>query len=259
MIPLNDVRDFWNENPLCSRIIPYELGSRDYFNYYDRLREDIESKKESLRLHEYDKFNGKKILDVGCGNGYVLENFAKHGGITHGVDITPMSIELCQRRFEYAGILRGDFRVANAEDLPYPDNYFDCVTSMGVLHHVPDTEKAVKEIYRVLKPGGRLIVMFYHKNSALNRINFSLRLLFENKTRQTMINEFDGVGNPKGYVYSKGELRTLLKGFNVTNIWCGYLIGTMLLPRGGRFIPNAVLKPFESIGGWNLYAKGYKN
>lgn len=257
-ISIEEVRNYWDNHPLCSTIIPHPIGSREYFIYYDKLREEIESPEVSYELHEYRDFKGKKVLDVGCGNGYVLERFAREGAETYGIDITPMSIKLCKQRFEFSGIENASFVVANAEELPFPDNYFDCVTSMGVLHHVPDTEKAVSEIYRVLKPGGRLIVMFYHRNSALYRISFWIRALFGNKTRQQLVNEFDGVGNPKGWVYSKKELLHLLRNFKNHKMWAGYLTGYMVLPRGGRFIPNFLLKPFEKIGGWNLYAKANK-
>ena len=256
-VNIEDVKNYWDNNPLCSTIIPYPIGSEEYFIYYDKLREDIESEEDSYEIHEYKHFSGKKVLDVGCGNGYVLERFAREKADVYGIDITPMSIKLCNQRFDFKGI-KGDFRVANAEEIPFPDNYFDCVTSMGVLHHVPDTQKAVDEIFRVLKPGGRLIVMFYHRNSALYRISFWLRSLFENKTRQQMVNEFDGIGNPKGWVYSKKELGLLLHKFKNLKMWAGYLTGYMVLPRGGRFLPNFLLKPFEKIGGWNLYAKGNK-
>lgn len=256
-VSIEEVKNYWDNHPLCSTIIPYPIGSREYFIYYNKLREDIESIEYSYQLHEYADFKGKNVLDVGCGNGYVLEKYAIEGANAHGVDITPMSIRLCEERFKYSN-LTGSFQVANAEELPFPDNYFDCVCSMGVLHHVPNTEKAVSEIYRVLKPGGRLIVMFYHRNSALYRINFSIRAMFGKKTKQELVNEFDGLGNPKGWVYSKSELKTLLGSFKNIHMWAGYLIGTMVLPRGGRFIPNALLKPFEKMGGWNLYAKANK-
>jgi ubiquinone/menaquinone biosynthesis C-methylase UbiE len=256
-VKIDDVKNYWDNNPLCSTIIPHPIGTKEYFIYYDELREEIEKIDFSYKLQEYKNFSKKKVLDVGCGNGYVLKNYAKEGAQVYGVDITPASIDLCKKRFNLNNI-SGNFQVANAEELPFPDNYFDCVSSMGVLHHVPNTEKAVSEIFRVLKPGGRLIVMFYYKNSFLYRMNFSIRSIFENKTKQQMVNEFDGIGNPKGWVYSKSDLRILLKNFNDVKMFVGYLIGSMTIPRGGRFIPNFLLKPFEKIGGWNLYAKAIK-
>lgn len=211
------VRRFWDANPLCANIIPHPLGTPEYFAHYDSLREGIESVDFSYRLHEYRDFRGKRVLDVGSGNGYVLGKYAQEGAHVSGIDITPTGIDLCRRRFDNLG-LRGDFRVAQAEQLPFEDASFDCVCSMGVLHHVPDTVQAVAEIHRVLKPGGRLIVMFYHRNSALYRIKYRLLSAWQGRPIEQLVNEFDGVGNPKGTVYSKRELAQLLLAFQPLEI-----------------------------------------
>ncbi len=251
------VRDFWEANPLCAKAIPCQIGSREYFEYYDLLRENIESLEFSYRLHEYIKFQGKRVLDVGSGNGYVLSMYAREGAEVHGIDVTPTAVDLCQKRFKYSS-LEGDFRVADAEELPFDDDTFDCACSMGVLHHVPDTEKAVSEIRRVLKPGGRLIVMFYHRNSAQYRVKYFLVSLLKKRALQQLVNEFDGIGNPKGTVFSKKELAYLLKEFDSLEMSVGYLKGAMVLPRVGRFIPEFLLSPLEKWWGWNLYAKARK-
>ena len=117
--------------------------------YYDRLREANESVDFSFRLHEYRDFRDRKVLDVGCGNGYVLSRFAREGADVSGVDLTDAAVGLCRKRFEYLG-LSGAFRRGNAEALPLPDGSLDCVTSIGVLHDTPDTAKAVAEVHRVL-------------------------------------------------------------------------------------------------------------
>lgn len=252
-----EVRRFWDANPLCANIIPYTIGTPEYFVYYDALREEIESLEFSYRLHEYRHFANKRVLDVGCGNGYVLAKYAQEGATVTGVDITPTAIDLCRKRFEGLGLV-GDFRIAQAEQLPFGDATFDCVCSMGVLHHVPDTAKAVAEIHRVLKPGGRLIVMFYHRDSALYRLKYRLLSRWQGRPIEQLVNEFDGVGNPKGTVFSKQELAELLSAFGSLEMFVGYLIGDMVLPRGGRFLPGILLKPFAGIFGWNLYAKGRK-
>lgn len=255
-IRIEDVRSFWNANPLCASMIPYPLGSKEYFEYYDNLREANESLEFSYRLHEYKQFADRRVLDVGCGNGYVLAKYAQEGADVHGVDISPTAVDLCFRRFELLG-LKGNFQEANAEDLPFESNFFDCVCSMGVLHHVPNPEMAVHEIFRVLKPGGRLIVMVYHRNSALYRLGFSLKSLLGKQTIQQLVNEYDGVGNPKGEVYSTSELRYLLSQFEQLQMFAGYLRRGMV-PIIGRFIPISLLRLFERQWGWFLYAKGIK-
>ena len=250
------VRSFWDSNPLCAGLIPSALGSVTTSRLRCAARGDRE-RRIFLSPARYRDFAGKRVLDVGAGNGYVLSKYATEGAQVRSVDITPTAIDLCRRRFEYSG-MSGDFRVAEAEHLPFADASFDCVCSMGVLHHVPDTERAVAEIFRVLKPGGRLIVMFYHRNSALYRCRYALQSWFQQRPIEELVNEFDGVGNPKGTVYSRRELAALLGRFESLETFVGYLRGYMVLPRGGRFLPSLLLRPFERWLGWNLYAKARK-
>jgi ubiquinone/menaquinone biosynthesis C-methylase UbiE len=252
------IRSYWNSKPLSASDVPFEPGAPEYFAFYDRLRETIESVEFSNRLHEYADFKSKRVLDVGSGNGYVLSRYAQQGARVDGVDITPKAIELCQQRFAHAG-LAGNFQVARAEELPFDDAAFDCVCSMGVLHHVTDTERAVAEIHRVLKPGGRLVVMFYHRNSAQYQFKYRLVHLFTGRTMQELVNSFDGVGNPRGDVYSRRELRELLAAFEPPEMFVHFLERDMLTRRIGRFFPQWLIRTLEPHIGWNLYAKTRKS
>lgn len=251
---LREVRAFWEDNPVAAAAVPYEPGTAEWYEFYDTLREANEPVEMSYRLHEYRSFVGARVLDVGCGNGYVLSRFAREGARTTGIDLTSRAVELSSRRFELQG-LPGEFTVGSAEDLPFHDGTFDAVTSMGVLHHTPDTPGAIAEVRRVLKPGGRLIVMFYHRNSAVYR-RFQLRARMSGRPLQEFVNEVDGVGNPKGDVYSRDELRALLADFEDVELSVGFLQG---LPVGPvRVPPKALLRPFASRWGWFLYAKAHK-
>ena len=254
---IQEVRSFWEANPLCAASIPYPLGTKEYFEYYDQLREANEDLSFSKDLHEYAKFSDRKVLDVGSGNGYILGNYAQHGAQVYGVDITQISIELCQRRFEYLGV-HGHFSVASVEELPFASGVFDCVCSMGVLHHTPDIKKAIGEISRVLKPGGRLIIMVYHRNSALYRLKFPLMRLVTGKSLQQLVNEVDGLGNPKGIVFSKTEIKSLLSNFRDLDVFVGALKTWMVLPKSLRFISDGCLRRLEKYFGWFLYVKGIK-
>jgi len=255
--PLQEVKTFWNNNPLCSSAIPYTLGTKEYFEYYNKMREKNETIDFSYKLHDYKDFKGKKVLDVGCGNGYVLSKYAEEGAEVFGIDITETGIDLCKKRFEYSG-LKGNFQVANAEDLPFADETFDCVCSMGVLHHVPNTEKAVNEIHRVLKKNGRLIVMFYYRDSWYYKITFPIVSFLLHRPMQQLVNEVDGVGNPKGDVYSKNELDVLLCNFKNIEYSVSVLRGWMIAPKIGKILPDFLFKPCEKKWGWFLYAKAIK-
>lgn len=257
-VDIDEVRSYWNENPLSASAIPHPLYSPEYYAYYDRLRELNESVAVSNELHEYESFAGRKVLDVGCGNGYVVSRYAAAGAIASGVDVTETAVQLTQRRLELMG-LEADIRVASAEDLPFEDATFDCVSSMGVVHHTPDTPRAISEIHRVLKPGGRLILMVYHRNSLLYRVNFPLQRLMTGKSMQQLVDEVDGIGNPKGDVYSRAELRRLLGSFTEVEMFAGLLQPWMVAPRLGRLVPAAALRPLAGRLGWFLYAKARKD
>ena len=259
-LTLETVKEFWNTNPLCASAISEEIGSAGFFEEYDQLREINEPIKFSYNLHEYPNFKGKRVLDVGCENGYVLSKYAKEGAIAHGIDISETSVETSKRRFSLLG-LTGDIQVGNAENIAFEDNYFDCVCSMGVLHHTPNTQKGIDEVYRVLRPGGRAILMFYHKDSILNKWNFTLlpyiHPRYFRKKRKELLNMVDGVGNPKGDFYTHGELRELLSKFRHVYQFNRLIQKWMIWPIG-IMIPQAVLDLFENNWGWFLYAKGWK-
>lgn len=254
MAEVGDVKEFWNSNPVAAAAIPHELGSKEYFEYYNKLREQNESIEFSYDLHEFRNFKNKNVLDVGCGNGYVLSKFAKEGASVFGVDITDASVDLCNKRFGFLG-LDGDFRVGNAEKLPYEDNKFDCVTSMGVLHHTPDTAGAVAEIHRVLKPGGRFIIMLYNRESFAYRVRMKKESKASGKTMQQLVNEVDGLENPLGDVYSRSEMKTLLRDFEITEMFAG-LVRMQDMDRN-KYNPFVYryMKMLEKKRGWFLYAK----
>lgn len=242
---------------MCAKDNPHAIGTPAYFEYFDRLRDAIEPAPFAESFYEFGSKRDKKVLDVGCGNGWVLAHYARCGANVTGVDITEAGVELCRTRFRNEN-LKGDFVVANAEHLPFQDNTFDVVSCMGVVHHTSNPAKVVSELRRVLKPGGRLVFMIYHRNSILYRIKFPILRLLTGKSIQRLVNEVDGFGNPRGDVYSKSELAKLLDGFLVKEMFAGLIEGWMVLPLVGRFLPNFIFKPFERLAGWFLYAKAVR-
>ena len=142
----DDVRRFWEANPVAAEDVAAVPGSPDFYAKFDVLREaeDCEPYAYSNRSHGFEKGRSKRVLDVGCGNGYVLSRYARNGAEVHGVDITSKAVELTRRRFELEG-LHGLAQQIDGVTLPYPDGHFDIVCSMGVLHHIadPTTQKRV--------------------------------------------------------------------------------------------------------------------
>jgi len=123
-----------------------------------------------------DDLRGKTVLEIGPGAGGHSALFAVHGAHVTSIDLTLPRAQATQRKFDLLGdavdgcqAMQGD-----AENLPFPDDSFDIVYSNGVLHHTRDTERAIDEAYRVLKPGGRAVIMLYCKSSWHYWINMLL-------------------------------------------------------------------------------------
>ena len=210
----NEVREYWNANPCGTQFTDLEWGSRAFFDEVERFRYEVQP--FMRRLMEFDNFRGQRLLEVGCGLGTDLLQFARGGAAVTGVDLTPSSIELVKKRFALYG-LPVEAQVADAEHLPFTDGTFDAVYSFGVLHHTPNTPRSVSEVFRVLKPGGRAIVMLYHRHSwhaALGKIysRFSKRFRAVASTDE-WIRIFDGAGNPLGKAYTRNECRAMFAAF----------------------------------------------
>src|SRR5256884_3929617 len=161
------VRAFWQEHPCGSKFSDAEIGTREFFDRVEQHRYEKEWHIQAAA--EFESTRGLKVLEIGCGVGTDGLQFARAGAIYTGVDLTEAAVELARKNFESAR-MTGEFRVSDAENLDFTDEAFDIVYSHGVLHLTPAIEAAVREVHPVLKPGGRAIVMLYHRGSYNYRI-----------------------------------------------------------------------------------------
>lgn len=118
------------------------------------------------RVLDFSSYKGKKVLDVGCGIGIDLINFAKEGALVTGIDISEKNVKLAAENLRLNG-LNGEFVTMNGERMKFKNDVFDMVFAIGVITYTPDPKQMISEIYRVLRPGGRAILMMYHRNSWL--------------------------------------------------------------------------------------------
>jgi ubiquinone/menaquinone biosynthesis C-methylase UbiE len=120
-----------------------------------------------LALMPVAGFDGRRVLDYGCGPGHDLVGFGAYSTPSRlaGVDVSASSIREARARLALHGIEAELHRIEPGERLPFDDASFDHVHSSGVLHHVDDLSATLREIKRVLRPGGSFNVMVYHFNS----------------------------------------------------------------------------------------------
>lgn len=255
-VTTDDVRAYWEAHPLSSEAIASEPGTPEFFSAHDRMRIESEPLDVQARLYEWDRYAGKRLLDIGCGTGYVAKLYASGGAIVTAVDIAERSVELTRRRLQLHG-LTGEVRRANAEELPFADASFDVVTSFGVLHHTPDTAKALREVHRVLRPGGTTHLMFYNRNSFAYRVLFPLKRALQSqwrhKSAQDQVNAVDGATNPLGKVFTRRDLRELLPGFDDLR----FATWELFFHHAGK-IPAPLRNLLATHWGWFLYVKARK-
>ncbi|MCX7787288.1 MAG: bifunctional 2-polyprenyl-6-hydroxyphenol methylase/3-demethylubiquinol 3-O-methyltransferase UbiG [Spirochaetes bacterium] len=104
---------------------------------------------------EYLSFEGLQVLDVGCGGGFLTEEIAKYGLKIVGIDPSLASLEAARSHAEKIG-LRIEYLEGIGERIPFPDSFFDIVFCCDVLEHMNDYQEVLKEVKRVLRPGGWL-------------------------------------------------------------------------------------------------------
>jgi SAM-dependent methyltransferase len=156
------VRGFWEAKPCGSAHAAAAPGTREFFHEVERKRGELEP--FIGRYARFEDTAGRELLEIGVGLGTDFIRFVRAGANATGVDLTEAAVELVRRRVALEG-LHAEVRTADAERLPFASESFDVVYSWGVLHHTPDTERAVAEAQRVLRPGGRLCVMLYGRRS----------------------------------------------------------------------------------------------
>ena len=160
--PKQDVFAFW-QAAACGESLYLDAEGNDYERQASR-RYGLEPYIEAFA--GFSDAVGKDVLEIGVGLGADHQRFAEAGARLTGIDLTDRAIEHTGRRLAQLG-LKSFLRVADAEALPFPDDAFDLVYSWGVIHHLPNTAQAAREIMRVLRPGGQFCVMVYHRKSVV--------------------------------------------------------------------------------------------
>jgi ubiquinone/menaquinone biosynthesis C-methylase UbiE len=260
-------REQWSEDP-CGEVYgkEREFGTREFFDEVERHR--YEQYAPWMReVMGFDQFAGARLVEIGCGMGTDLLQFARGGASCTGVDLTPRSVEISRLHFDVYR-MTADFALSDAERLPFADESFDVFYSNGVLHHTPDTETAIREAHRILKPGGTAKVMLYHRNSWAYWVDLILkqgiyrRELFRGLTPDDLMSKYveyssTGASRPLVKAYSRGEVQSMFTIFRDVKIQVEQLTRPEIY-FAGKFIPESLFSPMRRTIGWNLIITAIK-
>lgn len=247
------ITNYWNNQPCNIRHSSSEIGSLDFFKENSSKRYFVEPHiKDFAQFHLYQ---GKRILEIGCGIGADAEEFVRHGAEYVGIDISETSLELAKKRFELND-LKGEFILTSGDAITNLGK-FDLVYSIGVLHHYPEVESTIEQIHQVLNDSGEFKFMVYAKNS------------WKYAMIRKGLDQFEAqAGCPYARVYTQDDVYDLLDGkFKIARIrqdHCfmydlnKYKQHTYELAPWFAAMPNDMRDAIKEYLGWHLLVKAYK-
>lgn len=252
----------WTTHP-CGAI-DGDLDSLAYFLDVERSRY-LQQPWQRERFG-FEKYSGKRVLEIGVGLGTDLAQFGKAGAECHGIDITDRHLALTARNFEARG-LKATLTKCDATRTPYPDAHFDVVYSFGVIHHIPDAPAVVREIQRVLKPGGKCLVALYRRYSFFHMYLVLVRGILMGRLFRlgyegllaTIEGGADGVElKPYVKLYNRREAAALFTGFDVVAV----SVHQVELGRFSTSLPGRLLRPLlqalEPVLGWYVVCEAVR-
>ena len=225
---IEDVKSFWEASPLFAGESDFLPGTKEFFEQHRRVYEqDCFAGRIDPRIFPADS-NKDKVLDLGCGPGFWTIELSNNGAkdIT-AADLTQMAISLTEKRAEVYGI-EIETALQNAEAMSFGDDEFSHVNCQGVIHHTPYTEACVREIARVVRPGGTALISVYYKNvflrtwpilrylgKALSMLGAGMKgrgreKIYAASSIEEVVRLYDGVENPIGKAYSNQEFVRML-------------------------------------------------
>lgn len=201
----NKIKEYWNRQPCNVNHSLAEKGTEQFFNENSAKRYFVEP--HILDFAQFHLYQGKRVLEIGCGIGADAVEFAKHGAEYVGIDISKESLELSKKRFEVFGLDGSFYELSGTADLSHLGK-FDLVYSFGVLHHYPDIDKVIENVHNILSPDGEFKFMVYAKNS------------WKYAMIQKGLDQYEAqAGCPFAKVYTKEDIYDLLESrFNVARI-----------------------------------------
>ncbi|MBI2775488.1 class I SAM-dependent methyltransferase [Candidatus Dependentiae bacterium] len=209
------IHNYWNQRSCGTEVTCQKKYSAEYFNEIEAYRYRIEP--EIFSFAQFTRFRNKRLLEVGVGAGTDFVQWVRAGAHAYGIDLTAEAIENVRHRLMLEDLRPYDLQVADAENIPYPDNSFDVVYSWGVIHHSSNTMRCIEEIVRVCKPGGTIKLMIYHRYSLFAFYRYVLAGLCRGRPFRSLSNilfhDQESLGT-KAYTFK--EVKKMLKSLPIT-------------------------------------------
>lgn len=197
-----------------------------------RKRYELEPFIESFA--RFDEARDLDVLEIGVGLGADHQRFAQAGARLAGIDLTERAVEHSRKRLRLFG-LESDLRVADAESLPFADESFDLVYSWGVLHHSPNTARAIDETWRVLRRGGAAKIMIHHKRSLVGYMLWLRYGLLAGKPWRSLDDIYAHyLESPGTKAYTVDEARALFRKFSEVRVSTVLTHGDLLESDAGQ-------------------------
>jgi len=238
------VQDFW-DRAACGEELYLSNRQRDGYREHARRRYALEPMIEEFA--EFEATAGLKVLEIGVGLGADHQRFAEAGASLCGIDLTERAVTHTRVRLGLFG-LDSTLSTGDAEHLAFPTDDFDIVYSWGVLHHSPDTSRAVAEVHRVLRPGGVARIMIYHKWSLVGYMLWVryalLRLRPWMSLRQVYARHLESPGTK---AYSIGEARCMFAAFSSVQTRIYLTHGDLLESQSGQRHRSGLLSLARAI------------
>jgi SAM-dependent methyltransferase len=225
------VHDFWNEASCGERLL---LNAADKAGYRAQMAERYFVEPYIEKFAGFDRARDLDVLEIGVGLGADHQRFAEGGARLTGIDLTERAVEHTSRRFELFG-LTSILCEGDAEALPFADASFDVVYSWGVLHHSPDTPRAIDEVWRVLRGGGTARVMIYHTHALVGYMLWLRYGLLAGKPWRTLADIYaNHLESPGTKAYTVDEARGLFRRFGEVRVATVLTHGDLLESEAGQ-------------------------
>ena len=210
------VRRHWEAGPCGTSTASAPAGTAAFFAEIERERYRLEPYIDDFA--QFERWRGRRVLEIGVGLGTDFVRFVRAGAVATGVDLTEAAVEAVRRRLTLEG-LEAELLVADAEALPFGDATFELVYAYGVLHHTPDTQRAVDAARRVLRAGGEARVMLYSRRSWLAFGAWVRWGLVRGRPWRSISDVLaDHLESPGTKAYTEAEIHRLFAGYSSVEI-----------------------------------------